>query len=60
MDDEGVEFVLAEVGVVQGKAEIDAELEVEGKQNLFSFTVGVLEDGESEDDEIGKTEGFVG
>lgn len=43
VDDEGVELVLAEVRVVEGKAQVDAELEVEREEDLSSFPVLVLE-----------------
>ena len=43
VDDEGVELVLAEVGVVEGEAKVDAELEVEREEDLSAFPVLVLE-----------------
>lgn len=60
VDDEGVEFVFSEDGVLQGVAEVDAEFEVEGEEDLLALAVGVLEDGEGEDDEIREAEGFEG
>lgn len=43
MDDEGVELVFSEVGVLKGKAEVDAELEVEREENLLAFAFGIFE-----------------